>query len=316
MGWPARICNLEGPYPFPSAVDVAAARAALLALPEGLPVVVDGLALGALPEAAAEVAARAPLVALVHHPLALETGLTAAQARALAASERAALRHARRVIVTSPATARGLAGEYGVPAERLVVALPGTDPAPLAAGSTPLQLLNVGAVVPRKDQVALVRALAPLRGLPWRLVIAGSLTRDPATAGQLRASIDEAGLGPRVDLLGEADDAMLARHIAASDLFVSTARFEGYGMAITEALAAGLPVVAVAGGAVAETLPREAGLLVPEDDPKALEEALRRVLTHEGLRGKLREGARAARANLPRWQDAAQRVADVLDHLG
>ena len=45
-------------------------------LPEGIPVVVDGLALGALPEAAEKIARRAPLVALVHHPLALEAGLS------------------------------------------------------------------------------------------------------------------------------------------------------------------------------------------------------------------------------------------------
>ena len=76
------------------------------------PVVVDGLALGALPEAAEKIARRAPLVALVHHPLALETGLSPADAQKLFESERKALAAARSVIVTSRAT--GEAAERGL----------------------------------------------------------------------------------------------------------------------------------------------------------------------------------------------------------
>ena len=92
-----------------------------------VPVVVDGLALGALPEAAEKIARRAPLVALVHHPLALEAGLSPADAHKLFESERKALAAARSVIVTSRATAKRLNADYDVPPERITVAPPGTD---------------------------------------------------------------------------------------------------------------------------------------------------------------------------------------------
>ena len=83
-----------------------------------------------------KLAGRNPLMALVHHPLALEWGLSAGASRAHCAQANG--RHSqrcKRVIVTSAATARLVASDYGVPAERITVAMPGSDPAPLAQGS-------------------------------------------------------------------------------------------------------------------------------------------------------------------------------------
>ena len=83
-------------------------------------VVVDGLALGALPAEIRRVSSRLRLVALVHHPLAFETGLADALRRELEASERRALTFVRRIIVTSHATAAALEA-YAVPADRVHV---------------------------------------------------------------------------------------------------------------------------------------------------------------------------------------------------
>ena len=80
---------------------------------------IDGLAFGVMAEEAALLRERNPLVALVHHPLALETGLDAATAEALRDSERAALACTRAVIVTSEPTAEILCRDYGVPASAL-----------------------------------------------------------------------------------------------------------------------------------------------------------------------------------------------------
>ena len=192
--------------------ETVLAVARLEELPQGIPVVVDGLALGALPEAAEKIAQRAPLVALVHHPLALEAGLLPADSRKLFESERKALAAARSVIVTSRATGKRLNADYDVPPERITVAPPGTDRGAPAKGSLDgtLRLLSVGAVVPRKGFDALIAALASIAGLPWRLTIAGDLTRDPATAAKLEADIARHGLAGRVDLLG-ADGAFLQR---------------------------------------------------------------------------------------------------------
>ena len=72
LRWRVEVVDLGDGFPFPSAAARAQARARLAALPTGQPIVIDGLALGALPEAAIEL--RAQLIALVHHPLALRIG--------------------------------------------------------------------------------------------------------------------------------------------------------------------------------------------------------------------------------------------------
>src|SRR5262249_62041100 len=104
--------------PSPAGATRAAACARLAALRPGHPVVIDGLAFGVLAEAAAALRVSHPLVAVVHHPLALESGLSAADAARLRASERSALACARHVIATSAAVARLLVDDYGVAAGR------------------------------------------------------------------------------------------------------------------------------------------------------------------------------------------------------
>src|SRR5262249_43015389 len=163
------------------------AGAALSAVPNGDTIVVDGLAFGVLPDAGLKLRANHPLIALVHHPLASESGLSTRQMVTLRNSERAALAAATRIVVTSGATARCLTADYGVPADRIVVASPGVDPAPTAHGNTNgvVHLLSIGAVVPRKGYDVLIASLARLSELPWRLSIAGDLGRNPKCAAAL-----------------------------------------------------------------------------------------------------------------------------------
>ncbi len=313
-GWRVDRLSLPDGYPFPAAADLAASAAALGKLPTGSTVLVDGLALGAMPDLARSLAARLDLVALVHHPLCLETGLTAAQSAALAASERAALASARAVIVTSPRTAASLTELFGVPPAKLTVSLPGTDVVPVARGSSGhgCRMICVGTITPRKGHLVLIEALAELRDLDWSLVCAGSLTREPATVAAVEALILEHALDPRVRLAGELDASELAALYDGADLCVSASFYEGYGMALAEALARGLPIVAASGGAVADTVPADAGLLVPVEDVNALAEALRRFFTEPELASSLRHGALVARRSLPTWKDTAAQVEHAL----
>ena len=94
-------------------------------------------------------------------PLALESGLSIQQADALRASERTALAAVQAVIVTSAATARLVASDYGVPAERITVVRPGSDQARFTQGSQEdvVRLLSVGAVVPRKGARLVAKTL-------------------------------------------------------------------------------------------------------------------------------------------------------------
>ena len=317
LGWQIDHLDLGEGFPWPDEATRADARTRLSAVPAGRPIVIDGLALGVLPEAALRLAARNPLLALVHHPLALEWGLSAAQADALRRSERAALAAVKSVVVTSAATASLVVSDYGVPAERILVARPGSDPVPLAQGSHGdiVRLLSVGAVVPRKGFDVLIAALATLIDLPWRLTIAGDRTRDRHAAARLDTDIARYALGDRIAALGAVSPERLAALYAEADLFVLASRFEGYGMAYAEAIAHGLPVIGSTAGAIPDTVPPDAGLLVAPGDIEALAQALRRVIGDAALRRRLADAARAAAAQLPTWRQSAKIFAGALERL-
>lgn len=318
FGWTVRPLRLPDGFPTPDAADLAAADAALAALPDGRLVLIDGLAFSAMPDVVAGHGGRLRLVALIHHPLGYETGLSPERAERLIADERRALDHARHVLVTSVTTRRTLIEAFGVAPGRITVALPGTDPAPPARGSDRAgrYILAVGSVLPRKDFVGLVEAMAPLADRPWTLTIAGSLERDPDEAARLKAAIARLGLGDRVELVGEVDAERLGRLFDRSDLFVSSSRYEGFGMALAEAVARALPIVAVAGGAVGDWLDRRAAVLVDPDAPHGLGDAIARILDRPDLEAALREGAMRARDELPNWADSARAADLALRHAG
>jgi glycosyltransferase involved in cell wall biosynthesis len=322
LGWQVTLLSLAGSYPQPDDTALVQAEAALAALPDGTLVVADGLAFAALPALVERHAPRLCWVALVHHPLWLETGLdTAAQAR-LRDSERRALACARQVIVTSNSTALDVQA-LGVPAEHIAVVEPGVDAAPLALGARHparagrsgegLCLLCVASLLPRKGHRVLIEALAGLRDRAWTLICVGSQQLDPSEAAGVQEAIAHHGLGERVQLDGVVhDDAALGRLYAMADLFVLPSFYEGYGMVLTEALARGLPIVSTTGGAIAQTVPPAAGVLVAPRDAVALRAALARVIDDAAWREQLAAGARAARMQLPRWHDASARFAATL----
>lgn len=315
-GWEAHVVALGDGFPKPAPEQKRFAQARLAAVPADRPLVIDGLAFGVLPEAAEALSAVRPLVALVHHPLAWETGVTADEARALHASETAALARTRAVIVSSPATARLLASGFEVPAVRITVAVPGTDRAPFACGGdgAAVRLVSVGAVVPRKGFDLLVEALARLRELPWHLTIAGDRTRDPDAAARLDALIAQHGLQDRVAMAGAVSAERISALLSGADLFVLASHYEGYGMAYAEAIAHGLPVIGTTAGAVPETVPGGAGILVPPGDVEALAPALRWLIEDRDERARLAAGARAAAQTLPTWRDSARLFAGVLEN--
>jgi glycosyltransferase involved in cell wall biosynthesis len=102
---------------------------------------------------------------------------------------------------------------------------------------------------------------------------------------------------------------------AAADLFVLPSRFEGYGMAYAEAIAHGVPVVGTRAGAVPDTVPEGAGVLVPPDDVDALAAVLRRLIASPAERERLAAGARAAAPTFPSWQESAALFARVLEQI-
>ena len=315
LGWQVEVLDVGEGFPRPTAAARAAALAQLMALPQGRPIVIDGLAYGVMAEEAVALQPQHPIVALIHHPLALETGLSDDETAALRESERAALACARHVVATSAATARLLIADYGVPADRLTIVQPGTDrvaPTRRRPGEA-LSLLAVGAIVPRKGYDVLIEALAQLKDRHWQLVIVGDPTRSPDTARRLAQAIVCHRLIDRVELTGPVTQERLAEFYSAADLFVLPSRFEGYGMAYTEAIAHGVPVVATHAGAIPDTVPSGAGILIPPDDVAALAATLRRLMDNAPERERLAAAARAA--SFPSWREQGALFAAVLDGL-
>ena len=321
LGWEIQLIGLGEGYPFPSPAQAEQAKVQLQGLTPGVPMVIDGLALGALPEVAACVAKHHPLIALIHHPLAFEFGLSEAQTLLLKQSETAALCHANKVIANSPATARDLNRHYGVSMDRIDVVLPGTDRSVHQRERSQItnsnrgvvRLLSVGSIIPRKGFPDLLAALAPLADLPWTLSIAGDTTRNNSAFDQLISDIARFGFEARVQVLGAVSDSELISLYTQADAFVLASLFEGYGMVYAEAMAYGLPIIATRGGAIPDTVPTEAGLLVRPGDVPALTTALKAVIEDAPYRARLSSGALRAAAQLPTWDQAAQQFAIALE---
>lgn len=309
-GWDVTPLDLPAGFPRPDGAARAQSAKLLATLPDGTLVVADQICFSPLAGTLAHEAARLRLVMLFHHPIAMEEGLRPDERAHFMAAERAALAACRLVIVSSRMTAQSLAAEYGVPPAQVVVALPGIDRRDAGEpreGDVP-RLLSVGAVIPRKGYDVLIEALAGLLHMPWRLDVVGDLDRAPDYAAALRARIRRAGLDARVQLAGGLPQADLEACWGAAQVYVAASMHEGYGMAVAEAIARGLPVVTTGAGAVGDWLDPAAALIVPERSAAALRAALARVLSEAELRARLRSAALAQAARFPSWADTAAAV--------
>lgn len=270
------------------------------------PVLVDGLiASGAPDEIRAAVLAGRRVWVLVHMPVLDGEGL-----------ERRALEAATGVVCTSSDSAERLRTLYGL--ERIGVALPGTAAAAVATGSRPPRIVSVAALLPNKNQDLLVRALSSVRDAEWTAELVGSTTADPGYVRTVRATLADHGLEGRVRLTGELAGEELERHWAAADLSVLVSGTETFGLAVTESLARGIPVLVRGGTGAVEALGAGGGPALPgaavelDEHPAPLAAVLRRWLEEEELRRSWREAALAARTRLPGWDATARTVLELL----
>ncbi len=305
-GWQVVVHELPGCHPLPDPPAVAGAERTLAAA-AGSTLVVDGLC---LPAFARTTCAGVRLVALIHHRLTRETGTPAASIAPLVRLERDGLQRAQLIICTSAATAADLQRAYGLPSPPLVAppAIETTAPRTPWARA-PRRLLAVGALVPRKDVLLLIEALAPLRHLPWRLDIVGDDSRHPAYARRVRSRCRRHRLVGRIRLHGAIADWRRRRLLRQADLLLAASRHEGYGMAVAEAAAAGLPILATATAAVPAVFAAAAVTRVPARDRLAMTQALA-VRAPAAWAPRYRR----ARRHAPRWatHDPAACIAPAL----
>lgn len=316
----ARVSGLTGQFPRPDKVARNAMDEKLASFPDGTSVVLDGLAMGGLAEIVEKHSQRLNLIALVHHPLADETGISEADREWFLESEKRALGFVRGVITTSQHTATRLL-DYDVPAGAIRVAEPGVARVqkPKAriepAENNGPHILCVAHLSPRKAQHQLVEALEHMKALPWQCTLAGSDSRDPEYSQQVRRAIADAGLEDKIELVGEVEESGLADLYCQADFFVLPSLYEGYGMVIDEALAEGVPVISSDGGALAKTSARPGVVQYCAGDVRALEARIRNWLEHPDQLDHSRKLAARESRRIRSWADTARDVSEALRYF-
>jgi glycosyltransferase involved in cell wall biosynthesis len=302
---PERYRVLRPPRPLAFRAGHAWEQAALPLLARGSPLLFS-------PANLAPLAAGRRNVVLIHDVAALRR--PEAYGRSYAAYQRRLLpaiaRRARRVVTVSDFSRGEIAELLHVPREAVEVVpngvdsrfSPAADPGPSAKRhrlDRPYVLV-VGTLSARKNLSSLGEASRRLGELGVELVLAGS------GRGYLRGEELPAG----IRRLGYVDDSLLPGLYAGARALAMPSLHEGFGLPCLEAMAAGVPVVAVRRGALPETC-GDAALLV-EPEPRGLAGALIAAVSDEDLRSRLRE-AGLARARRCGWDTAAARADAVLE---
>lgn len=309
-GRPVVELPVAGSWPTPEPGDLHELDTLLVGIPEGSVVLVDGLVASGSAAVLPRYAGRLRVVVLLHMPVGPDR------------AEEMVLTSAAAVVTTSEWSRDRIREWYG--ARDVQVAVPGTDPVhprtPRAGVGGGTSFLCVAAVHPGKGHDLLLEALGSLGDRAWTLHCVGSLDVDPDHAAGLQTQVYARSWERRVIFTGPLVGSALAAAYDDADLLVLPSRSESYGMAVVEALAHGLPVVATSVGGVPEALGRGPvgglpGMLVPAEDPRALAGALRAWLDDPGLRERLEYAAARRRHTLRRWDDTVTDVAAVLERV-
>ncbi len=248
---------------------------------------------------------------------------------ALVHCQRAAILEPDRVLVVSRQWRRILRDDYGVHAE---VVPNGVDAARFAAvtpdrraalrasvgAADRFVFLSVGGIEPRKGTRHAFEALARMDPRPVLAVVGGHSFQDYAAyREEALAALPGLGLelGRDVVLLGTLSERDLGDWYGSADALVYPSLKEGFGLAVLEAMAAGLPVVASDLPVFREYLVDGRNALLPRvADPEALARAMDRVASDAALRGRLRAGGHATAARFT-WQGSAEVHAGIYDSL-
>jgi len=259
---------------------------------------------------------RIPLLYLVHH---LEWHDRAGEHGSLfrRLTVKWLLHRAQRIWTNSRSTSDDVAA-LGIAEDRLKTIPPGFDkgekPVPIRdSGHLPVRLLSVGAITPRKAQDVMVKACSQLGEREYFLDIVGDTEASSAFTVAVESLIRERSLESRIRLHGHVGTGELAEYYRKADILVHPSRWEGYGIAIAEAMWHGLPVVGSNAGALPELVRNNInGLLVPPGNPSILAEKLAMLIDSPDMRKSMGTASRRTAEGLNDWEETSRQFFELV----
>jgi hypothetical protein len=314
---PYNLISLEGDFPFPSEQDRAKAIRQIANMPDCDIAVVDGLAGGAMPEFMAQLSKQTSVIALIHHPLCLENGLSSEDQEILNAHEKEGLQFVKGIITTSIITAGTVSSLFGIPQEQIGTVLPGVDRGrptkPRLSGQ--VNLLCIGSVIERKGHTYLIEALSSLTHYDWHLDCIGMLDETSKLFAKISKLIESHNLSSRITLHGAVSEETIDMAYQSADVFVLPSLYEGYGMAYAEAIVRGIPVIGTTAGAIPKTVPEDCGILVEPGRSDQLAAALEALISNSDKRIRYHRAALAREPEFPHWGRSAEQFLELIEDL-
>jgi len=262
-----------------------------------------------------------PIVSLVHH-LRCSEHRPAWQNRLYRWIERLYLNSVNGFVFNSQTTARVVEGMISS-RRPTVVAYPGGDRLnpkmervqilKRARKRTPLQVIFVGNVIPRKGLDVLISGLYHLSPDTWHLEVVGSLTVDPAYVRSIRRQIARKGLEDCVGLSGSLPDGELASRLAQSHVLAVPSSYEGFGIVYIEAMGFGLPIIASNVGAAPELITHgREGFLIHPGDSAGLAQCVGALHRDRGHLARISLAALKRYTEHPTWTESSERIRQFL----
>lgn len=283
-------------------------------LPHGTCIVVDSLLLASLHHIVQEFGDRLMFLGLIHLPASYD--ILSGVHGELAVEELVALNHMRRVIVTGRFTF-DLLCNAGLDSDKIRIVEPGTErfPRKKQYKLVPSELLYIANYSALKAQDVLIRALCRITAWDWTLHLYGDMERDREYTASVRSLIQQLKMEHKIIMHGIVERLEISSVFLNADLFVMPSLFESYGMALSESLAHGLPVVTTSAGNIPYTVPAGMGLLTEPGDEEQLADAIRSLFDDPARYSALCSAASQYNKQVRSWEKAVADFETILLEL-
>jgi glycosyltransferase involved in cell wall biosynthesis len=275
-----------------------------------------------------------PVVATIHHPLPIDTRAELAQTTSAWQRFRQLIlyppfmqgivsRRLDAVITDSESSAGEIRREFRIADDRLHIAYCGVDTQIFRNGNghRPVsgnghgRLIVVGRTSDRKKGILfLLKALQILKGegVKVKLTVVDEVELNETYVPGL---IKKFGIEDMVTFTGRVTNDELVQHYSSSDIAVTASVYEGFGLPAAEAMSCSVPVITTSAGALPEVVGSDgsSGMLVPPENPRALADAIKRLLGDAELRKKLALGGRKRIEERFTWEQCARRCVEVYE---